>query len=247
MTTDIKLFENANLPTPEALVAALDNLKDSYGHASVAILKYDKTGRWVMGTDAELVGADSLWAINIFSFVHGLIAWGGDKTASAGKLLGESLVKMTEAIPDPGKAPEDATLGWQTQLGFSLKCLEGEDEGQEVRFITQSKGGVRAVAELIGVISQHTKQDPSKPFPVVRLVNYDAKNPATFYDHKNKSYSRVFVPVFDIVEWIGGPKQQAPAIAPVVEVAAEPPSYGEVAPDATVRRRRSRPDDISPF
>ena len=237
MTESLKVFENAKLATPEALISALDHLKEDYSQGGgAAIMKYDKSGRWSYGVDQITPEDGSRWAINVFSFTHGFIAWGGDKTPSAAKLLGEVMVPMTSPKPDPGEVHEHATQGWQAQLGFSMKCISGEDSGLEARFSTLSKGGVRAVAELIGKISEQTAKDPSKPIPVVELGTSN-------YPHKNPTYGRVWVPVFKVVDWIGANKPSLPEVAETV-VEAEEVLLGERLPGTPVvsedpaRRRR---------
>ena len=245
MSQSLKVFESSNLPTPEALIGALGNLKDTCGSSGVAIMKYDKMGHFVYGQEMLGVEEGSTWAVNVFSFTHGYITWGGDKTPDAGKLLGETIMKMTETLPNPGEAPANCTAGWQKQIGFTMRCVSGDDEGQEVRFSTQSRGGLRAVGTLIAAIGAQTAKDPSRPIPIVRLVDYDPKNPETYYDHKNRSYGRVLVPVFEIVDWAGTPTSGAIAESTVVD--AEVEVVTEADDNSQRRRRRRTEDDVAPF
>ena len=208
-------FSQANLPAVSTLTSALRKLDAEVGPAGVAILKMDKTGHWVFGADQTEVEDDSTWAINPFSFVHGFIAWGD------GEVLGEKMVSVAEPLPDVDAAPNAAKNGWQKQVGLSLKCTNGEDEGLECRYATTSVGGVRSVQTLAVTIATQVDKDPTKPVAIVRLKK----------DHyQHKSYGKIYTPVFEVVEWVSmdGNKEEAPVAAPVAE---EAPAAG--------RRRRA--------
>ena len=218
--SNITTFSQAGLPSVTTLATALRSVANEVGDVGTVILKMDKTGHWVFGSDQTEVEADSTWAINPFSFVHGFIAWGD------GEVLAERMVPVSEPLPEVPDAPPGAKRGWETQIGMSLKCLSGEDEGMEARFSTTSVGGKRAVTKLAVDLAEQVERDQTKPVAVV-LLGKD------HYTHK--SYGRIFTPVFDIQKWIGldGP-QAAPA-------AAEPEAEAAPAADAPVeggRRRR---------
>lgn len=181
-------FALANLPPVTSLSTALRALEAEAGPAGVVILKMDKTGHWVFGADQTEVEADATWAINPFSFIHGFIAWGD------GEVLGEKMVSVSQPLPEMDAAPAGAKRGWETQVGMSLKCLSGEDNGLEARFSSTSVGGKRAVQTLAVAIANQVETDQSKPVPVVRLKK-------DHYSHK--SYGKIYTPVFEIVEWVG--------------------------------------------
>ena len=181
-------FALANLPPVTSLSTALRALEAEAGPAGVVILKMDKTGHWVFGADQTEVEADATWAINPFSFIHGFIAWGD------GEVLGEKMVSVSQPLPEMDAAPQGAKRGWETQVGMSLKCLSGEDNGMEARFSSTSVGGKRAVQTLAVAIANQVEADQTKPVPVVRLKK----------DHyAHKSYGKIYTPVFEIVEWVG--------------------------------------------
>jgi hypothetical protein len=193
-------FALANLPPVTSLSTALRALEAEAGPAGVVILKMDKTGHWVFGADQTEVEADATWAINPFSFIHGFIAWGD------GEVLGEKMVSVSQPLPEMDAAPAGAKRGWETQVGMSLKCLSGEDNGLEARFSSTSVGGKRAVQTLAVAIANQVEADQSKPVPVVRLKK----------DHyAHKSYGKIYTPVFEIVEWVGmdGEVEEAPVAA----------------------------------
>jgi hypothetical protein len=191
-------FALANLPPVTSLSTALRALEAEAGPAGVVIIKMDKTGHWVFGADQTEAEADSTWAVNPFSFIHGFIAWGD------GEVLGEKMVSVSQPLPEMEAAPPGAKRGWETQVGMSLKCLSGEDNGLEARFSSTSVGGKKAVQTLAVAIANQVEADQTKPVPVVRLKK-------DHYSHK--SYGKIYTPVFEIVEWVGmeGKVEEAPA------------------------------------
>jgi len=180
-------FELANLPPVSSLSVALRQLDKDVGPAGSVILKMDKRGDWVFGADQTEVDEGTLWAVNPFSFVHGYIAWGD------GEVLGEKMVSVSQPLPEMEPAPAGAKRGWETQVGMSLKCISGPDNGLEVRYNVTSVGGKRAVQGLAVAIAQQVENDQSKPVPVVTLKR-------DHYTHK--SYGKIYTPVFEVQEWM---------------------------------------------
>jgi len=191
-------FELANLPPVSSLSVALRQLEKDVGPAGSVILKMDKRGDWVFGADQTEVDDGTLWAVNPFSFVHGFIAWGD------GEVLGEKMVSVSQPLPEMEPAPAGAKRGWETQVGMSLKCISGPDNGLEVRYNVTSVGGKRAVQGLAVAIATQVEKDQSKPVPVVTLKR-------DHYTHK--SYGKIYTPVFEVQEWMSmeGGKAEAPA------------------------------------
>lgn len=223
--TNIVSFSGSNLPSVSTLSTALKRLEVEVGPSGVVILKMDKTGHWVFGSDQTEVEDGSKWAVNPFSFVHGFIAWG------PGEVLGEKMVPITQPLPEMPEAPQGAKKGWEPQVGMSLKCMNGEDAGMEVRYTATSVGGKKAVQQLAVAIATQVEKDQTKPVPVVYLDK-------DHYTHRE--YGRIYTPVFNVAEWISidGNEDAAEAEMPVSEenqaVKAEEPAAAEEAP----RRRR---------
>jgi hypothetical protein len=211
--SNITAFAKAGLPAVTSLSTALRSIEVDVGPVGSAILKMDKTGHWVFGADQTEAEADSKWAVNPFSFVHGFIAWGD------GEVLGEKMVSVSQPLPELDPAPPQSKKGWETQVGMSLKCISGEDAGLEARYSTTSVGGKRAVQALAAAIAAQVERDQSKPVPVVHLKK-------EHYQHK--SYGRIYTPVFEIVEWVSMEK----------EVASEPEGGDDTPPPAAAARRR---------
>ena len=213
--SNVSVFGGANLPSVKSLSSALRSIESSAAATGMAILKMDKTGHWVFGADQTEVEDDSLWAINPFSFVHGYIAWGD------GEVLGEKMVSVAEPLPELDPAPGGAKRGWEMQIGMTLACTNGEDEGLQARYSVTSVGGKRAVQALAVAIAEQVDKDQTKPVPVVRLKK-------EHYQHK--SYGRIFTPVFDLVKWVS---MDADSAGETVEEAEAP------ADEAPRRRRRA--------
>ena len=213
--SNLVAFSQANLPSVASLSTALRTLEKDVGPSGIVILKMDKTGHWVFGADQTEIEDGSTWAVNPFSFVHGYIAWGD------GEVLAEKMVSVSEPLPNIDVAPPGAKKGWETQVGMSLKCLTGDDEGMEARYTTTSVGGKRSVQTLALAIAAQVEKDQSKPVPVVRLKK-------DHYTHK--SYGKIFTPVFEVVEWasMDGKTEEVDA----------PEEANPAAEDAPRRRRR---------
>lgn len=199
--SNLVAFNKAGLPALAAIATAIKTVAAPAAAGGSVILKMDKTGHWVFGADQTEVEADSKWAVNPFSFVHGWIAWGD------GVVLGEKMVALTDPLPDMDGAPPNSARGWEKQVGFSLKCLTGEDKGLEARYTATSVGGKRGFETLASAFANQVSQDESKPVPVVLLKK-------EHYQHK--SYGRIYTPVFEIVEFVSmdGPveeEEEAPA------------------------------------
>jgi hypothetical protein len=177
----------------------------------------DKTGHWVFGADQTEVEDDSIWAVNPFSFVHGFIAWG------EGTVLAEKMAPVQDPLPETGPAPEGAKRGWEMQVGMSLACTNGEDEGMQARYTVTSVGGKKAVQALAIAIAEQVDVNPEKPVPLVRLKK-------EHYQHK--SYGRIFTPVFDITGWTSLDASAAP------EPEQDGPDAEETTEEAPRRRRR---------
>jgi len=218
--SNISLFANAGLPAVQSLATSLRSLSMDVGSGGVAILKMDKTGHWVFGADQTEVQDGAIWAVNPFSFTHGYIAWG------KGEVLGEKMVRIDQPLPELPAAPAGADKGWETQIGMSLKCLNGEDEGMEARYSVTSVGGKKAAQAIAVAIAAQVEIDQTNPVPKVALGS-------EHYQHK--TFGRIYTPIFKVVGWMGmgGEAEAQPAAAPA---AIEAPA---AAPAAPARRRRA--------
>lgn len=206
-------FSKANLPAVSSLSSSLRSIAADVGPAGgVAIIKMDKGGHWVFGAEQTEIEADSTWAINPFSFVHGFIAWGD------GEVLAEKMTSVANPLPELDEAPTGAKKGWESQVGMSLQCVSGEDKGLECRYTVTSVGGKRAVQTMAVALADQVEKDQTKPVAIVRLKKDS-------YAHK--SYGKIYTPVFEIVEWVSLDGEPAADAAPAAEA------------EAPARRRRA--------
>jgi len=207
--SEVSVFATAGLPTVTDLAASLRGMAAGASGGSV-LLKMAKNGDWIFGSDQTTVEPDSEWAINPFSFVHGYIAWGD------GEVLGEAMGPIARPKPEVGEAPAAAKRGWEDQVGLSVKCVSGDDEGMEARFSVTSVGGKKAVQAVALAIAAQVEVDPTNPVPVVVLRK-------GHYQHK--SYGRIFTPEFEVVRWVSmegrAPAQPVDDDAPPKASAAE--------------------------
>ena len=216
-------FANAKLPAVADLASSLKRVSEEVGGGGGSvILKMDKTGCWIYGADQTEVEDGSTWAVNPYSFIHGYIAWGQDKTPSAGTVVGERVSAIFDPLPETGPAPPTSN-GWQLQIGCSLKCVSGEDAGMEARCTFTSTGGKKALAKLAEDIGSRAGKGLLDVVPVVELKKDS-------YQHK--AYGKVVVPLFDIKSWAG---MEGPAAEPAAEV---PPVAAEAPTEEAPRRRR---------
>jgi len=214
--SELMKFGGSNLPSVQSLSSALRSVAADVGAGGMVILKMDKTGHWVFGADQTEVEDDSVWAVNPFSFVHGYICWGD------GEVLAEKMVGVAEPLPELEPAPAAAKRGWEMQVGMTLACTNGEDEGMQARYAATSVGGKKAVQALAVAIAEQVDKDQSKPVPMVRLKK-------EHYQHK--SYGRIYTPVFEVVKWVGLDAQPT-------EGDTEEAVEDEVAAEEAPRRRR---------
>ena len=220
MSNEVSKFAGAGLPSVQSLSSMLRKIEADVGPSGMVILKMDKAGHWVFGADQTEVEDDSVWAVNPFSFVHGFIAWGD------GTVLAEKMVPVSEPLPEVGPAPDGAKRGWEMQIGMSLACTNGEDEGMQARYTVTSVGGKRAVQGLALAIADQADKNPAKPVPLVVLKK-------EHYQHK--SYGRIYTPVFDIIDWKAlDADNSVPADGPEADELFD----DEVEQAAPVRRRR---------
>lgn len=219
--SDITNFSSANLPSVQSLTSALRSVAaDIGGSEGVVILKCDKTGHWVFGADQTEIEDGSIWAVNPNSFVHGYIAWG------KGEVLGEKMASVKAPLPELDPAPEAAERGWEMQVGMTLACTNGEDEGLQARFSVTSAGGKKMWAAVALAVAEQADKDPVNCVPLVRL---------TSEHYMHKQYGRVYNPIATVVAWTSLDDAMASDDSEdaELEVAAEP----EAAEGARRRRR----------
>ena len=186
--------KGAGLPASVAAMAGLANSVAEVGATAGGeqFMKMTKFGEFVFGMEDVEVEPESGWAINPTAFQHGWICWGTKQYGTDGECLGEVMA------PAAGPMPEEANLpakqgNWTKQISISLRCLDGEDEGIQAVFKTNSLGGRKAYAAVVGDVVAKIQAGDEACVPVVNMG-------ADSYTHKK--YGKIFTPEFKIVEWI---------------------------------------------
>lgn len=214
MTTEVtKAAASANA------LAALGNLKQGLQNVQSGIrvaggepiLRMGRDGIWIYGADNVEVEDGSTWAVNPMSLTHGYICWKVIPEGSKEKpeLLGEETRSMFQPLPNKDSLP-DYGHPWADILSVQLKCVSGEDEGEQTLYKTSSTGGLRAMKELIGSIMEAIDKHPDTPVPVVQLKSDS-------YPHKQ--YGKTYFPVIAISKWVSmdGIADEAETAAPPAE------------------------------
>ena len=180
-------------------------------------MKFTKFGEYVFGADNIEVEPGSEWAINPQGFGHGWIAWGDSAHGTEGEMLGEVMGSASQPMPEqPG--PVDGS--WSEQRGIQLACVTGEDEGTQVLFQTNSKGGKKMYARIVMEIVKRINAGQLDIVPVVNLA-------ADSYQHTK--YGKIFTPDYKLVRWT--------TMDDAAPVLAEEEEEEEAAPAPAPRRR----------
>lgn len=171
-------------------------------------MKMDNHGTWMYGQENVEVEEGSKWAFSPIDITHGWVCWKAKPQGSkeASEKLGEIVVPLNGDLPPQASLPDYGSNGnlkneWQYFVAFHMKCVSGEDEGEQALYNPSSKGGVDALlgrdrrSGLLGAIGEQLDKDPAHPVPVCTLSKSSYVHPT----HKNK----VFTPVLEIVQWIG--------------------------------------------
>lgn len=206
-------------------LAALGNLKQGLQNVQSGIrvaggepiLRMGKDGIWIYGADNVEVEPGSTWAVNPMSLTHGYICWKEIPQGSKEKaeLLGEETRSMFQPLPNKDSLP-DYGHSWDEVLSVQLKCVSGEDTGEQTLYKTSSTGGLRAMKELIGSIMKAIDDHPETPVPVVQLKT-------DTYQHK--TWGKTYFPVITIESWVSmeGVAEEAAPAAEEAKAPAEAP------------------------
>ena len=166
--------------------------------SAMSYLRMEKgTGDWVYGAAQDPLPKNTKFAVNLQSFMKGVIAWADTTNGSPASKLEEVMVPVTAPPVDPGPAPS-GSRGWDKQLGFSGKVLGGKLDGLDLQFKGNSDGALRGVSALMTACAEGMDAH-SGCMPVITLSS-------TSYKHA--SYGKIFKPEFAIDHWEkepGGP------------------------------------------
>src|SRR5215213_1617758 len=122
------------------------------------------------------------------------------------------------AVDEQGQ-PRDP---WQTTMHLPLTRRA---TGRRSSFTTSSKGGISAVGALAAAYGRRIRDNPND-LPIVSLA-------VGSYRHLNRAYGKIFVPQFDVIEWIDallvptfGPGDGDDPASPVQAPRPNPPGSG---------------------
>ena len=219
--------EKSGLPANvTAMATALAASVSGAGAQSTGDLyaKMTKFGEFVYGADNTEVEEGSHWAVNPTGFQHGFVAWGNAQHGTEGQNVGEVMVPATSPMPLESELP-DVKGSWSKAVAIQLRCTNGEDEGVQILFKSNSLGGRKAYAAVLQAVVGKIQAGEAECVPLVEMN-------AESYEHK--TYGKIFNPVFEIVGWatMDGEKAEEPD---GTEPAAEEPAAEE-----KPRRRRRK-------
>ena len=235
-------MSTSNLPANmNDLINALDKATTAITRATgqdSMFIEMTKQGEWLYGADDTEADAASEWVVNTASFFVGFQAWDED-----GELLGEETALVTEH-PIIKADLDDVGAPWKPMIGFQLLAIAGADKGTQAIYGTTSKGGIKAVNQLMKELVNRVKagKHNGKLTPVIGLENDS---------YKHKKYGKIFTPVLEVIDWISDMVSDEPEPEPepeqkatrVSRKKAEPepePEPEQAEPDEPVRRRRRR-------
>lgn len=221
---EVVKFKSAGLPAASLgqfqrqAQQLLQQTRDQLDVGGSSFLRLNKNdGLWVYGQDKIEIEPGSLWAVNIMSLQHGLIAW------PPGESPLKQPLKSMRYIFDTTQAPIDASLigrqstnggAWESCIAFELLCVGGtdpnytyDDEGETLEYQQNSDGGKRAFDALCVAIMKQIGTDPANCVPVIELKSES-------YQHQK--WGKQYKPVFEIVRWVGlaGPANDTAPISP---------------------------------
>jgi len=186
--------------------------------------KMGKDGIFVYGADNTEFEEDSRWALNPLGIYHGFVAWGDKSHGTEGQNLGEVLVPASQPMPVESDLPE-VKGSWSKAVALQMRCVNGEDEGVQVLWKSNSYGGRKAYAALLGSVVTRINAGEAAIVPILECASDS-------YQHA--SYGKIYTPEFNIQEWV---TMDAQPEAEKVE-AKEPEPEPEPEPEAPKRRRR---------
>lgn len=220
----------SNLPTTTSdligsLLAVETQIAAPQSGGGMDYLQLKASTGWTYGQDNIETEEGAKWAINPASMAKGFIYWSKDS-----KVLGDKLQPVTQGLIQRASLEEinePSDDGWQSQCGFQMMCVSGEDEGTQVMYKASTMGADKEFSRLYNEIIARAKSGAADIVPIVLLDRGS-------YPHSVKKYGMVTFPIFDIVGWQGLEDTE-------VSEEAEPEAVeAEVAEEAPKRRRRRK-------
>ena len=242
MSTEIANKAASAALAATGLVAGLANVsKSAPTVGGLPILKVGKDRIWRYGSGDVELQEGSIWAVNPLTIKHGYVCFASDESSLSG-LLGEELVPMNEAKPDPSGLATYDKSSWKSCIAIEMRCTNGEDEGVEVVYKPSSVSGVDAAAKLIDAVVEHIGVEPSE---LVALVTFDADS------YKHKKHGIIVTPEINVEGWTtlealeteteAEPEKRA---AITKEPEAEKPAATKAKPRTRARAKAAPAEDV---
>lgn len=217
------------------LTTAIKQTQD-FAHDAAAgdgqFLRFGKDGKWSFSADDVEVEPGSKWAVNPLSIVTGFTAFDKDNNK-----LGEEMAGLSEKPVLHADLPS-VNAPWKPQVGISLRCVSGEDEGEQCKIYLCSTGGLKAMSALIDEIGLKIDEQDEACVAIVELESSSYKHP---------KWGKIYEPVFNVVNWIDfnseefseeeAAEEEAKAEEEFEEVVEEEPKA--TLPKSTRRRKRA--------
>lgn len=244
MANDLTFGGSTGLMSRDTLAKSLNNASMSMPTvgSDVQYLKMDKgNGEWLYGQEETLVGANTLWAVNPHSFMHGWISW---DTATGGPPLQEHMVSIMQPLPAVNSLPPvPSHAAYKQQRSVQLVCIKDPDAkgadsdvGVTCEYKQSSYGAMKLFKTITDAVLAQITAGSDAIVPIVQL---------THESYKHDKYGRVTNPVFKIVDWRTMNDTSAPSEVDEVaeEEAALEEEYAAAAAEvklADTPRRRDR-------
>lgn len=197
--------------------------------AGELFMKFTKTGEWVYGAEETEAQDGSVWAVNPLGLQHGWTCWGNENSPNKGKNLGEVMVPAQQPLPEEPAAMTDGT--WTKAVAIQMRCTNGDDEGLQVLFKSNSRGGRQAYAALVQALVAQLGDSPQSP---VALVSLEADS------YKHNTYGKIMTPMITVTGWAGMDGEEAAEVEAVEDDGDNtPPEDPEPAKPARRRRRKA--------
>jgi len=163
----------------------LQHFRDTAPVTGKPLLKFIKTGQWMLGVNNEPAD-EALLAINPLSIRLGYVAWAGGQVVAESPLIpftqGWTAVDRS-AVLDKGAIAQ--------KYLFEGKLIEN-DASIECVYSAATDGGAKAVVALIDEIYKRAAQGANHLVPVVEL---------SVDSYKHPQYGITYKPVFKIDHW----------------------------------------------
>jgi hypothetical protein len=161
------------------------------------LLRFSK-GDYLAGQEDEEVPVGTKYVANMDELMAGWIRWADNKPTDhiMGKISESYQAPKRNTLGDTDKAEWEVDSQGKERDPWQFSnylLLWGVDDAELYTFATSSRGGLNAIGDLCKVYGKQMAQHPDE-FPIIEMG-------VTSYNHPNKEFGRIKVPVLKIVGW----------------------------------------------